>query len=178
MRLCNLVNIHLQTEQPLKGMRDLVSVTSKSVLKQMRSGSFQEPSASVLLSPGQLKYPLKIFILSLTLEGCKGQVKRKNGKNYVKILCVPKEKRPWTRASREAPKFNMVYAGNTSWVYKYFILFCLFSAASAAYGSSQAGGQIGATATRLYHSHSNTRSEPCLQPTPQLTAMSDPRPTE
>ena len=39
-----------------------------------------------------------------------------------------------------------------------------------AHGSSQATGQIGATAASLYHSHShsNARFEPCLQPTPQL----------
>ena len=30
----------------------------------------------------------------------------------------------------------------------------------------------------LHHSHSNTGSEPCLQPTPQLIAMLDPLPTE
>jgi len=34
-----------------------------------------------------------------------------------------------------------------------------------AYGSSQAGGYIGAAAAGLYHSHSSTRSEPHLQPT-------------
>ena len=47
-----------------------------------------------------------------------------------------------------------------------------------AYGSSQARGQIGATAASLYHSHSNVGSEPCLQPTPQLTATPGPWPTE
>ena len=31
-----------------------------------------------------------------------------------------------------------------------------------AYGSSQARGQIGATAAGLHHSHSNARSEPHL----------------
>ena len=39
-------------------------------------------------------------------------------------------------------------------------------------------GRIGATAAGLHHSHSNTGSEPHLQPTPQLTAVPDPRPTE
>ena len=38
---------------------------------------------------------------------------------------------------------------------------------------SQARGRTGAVATGLYHIH-NSRSEPCLQPTPQLTAMPDP----
>ena len=35
-------------------------------------------------------------------------------------------------------------------------------------------GQIRAVAAGLYHSHSNTRSEPRLQPTPQLMETSDP----
>ena len=50
--------------------------------------------------------------------------------------------------------------------------------APAAYGGSQARGQIGAAATSLHHSHSNARSELHLQPTPQLTATPDPSPTE
>ena len=33
------------------------------------------------------------------------------------------------------------------------------------YGGSQTGGWNGAAATGLHHSHSNTGSEPCLQPT-------------
>ena len=37
--------------------------------------------------------------------------------------------------------------------------FCLFRAASAAYGSCQAKGQIGAAAASLGHSHSNAGSE-------------------
>ena len=56
------------------------------------------------------------------------------------------------------------------------IIFCLFAiswAAPAAYGSSQAGGLIGAEAAGLYQGHSNAGSEPRLQPTPQLTATLD-----
>ena len=57
----------------------------------------------------------------------------------------------------------------------YFFLFvCFFRAAAMAYGDSQARGLIGAVASRLCHSHSNARSEPRLQPTPQLMAMLDP----
>ena len=41
-------------------------------------------------------------------------------------------------------------------------------------GGSQARGPVGAAAAGLYHSHSNTRSEPHLPPTPQLMATSDP----
>ena len=55
-----------------------------------------------------------------------------------------------------------------------FFVFCLFRAAPAAYGSSQARGLIGAVAAGLRHSHSNDRSKPHLRPTPQLTATPDP----
>ena len=44
----------------------------------------------------------------------------------------------------------------------FFFFFCLFRAAPAAYGSSQAGGQIGAADAGLRHSHSNTGSKPHL----------------
>ena len=49
-----------------------------------------------------------------------------------------------------------------------------FRGVPVAYGSSQARDQIGAADAGLPHSHSNPRSEPCLQPTPQLIAMLDP----
>jgi len=54
----------------------------------------------------------------------------------------------------------------------YLFVFCLFRAAPAAYGGSQARGLIGTVAASLHHSHA--RSELCLRPTPQLTAMPDP----
>ena len=56
----------------------------------------------------------------------------------------------------------------------FFIYFCLFRAAPAAYGGSQAGGRIEAVAASLRHSHSNAGSEPRLRPTPQLKVMPDP----
>ena len=56
----------------------------------------------------------------------------------------------------------------------FIYLFRLFRAEPLAYGNSQARGPIRAIAAGLCHSHSNTRSEPCLQHTPQLTAMLDP----
>ena len=43
--------------------------------------------------------------------------------------------------------------------------FFLFRATPAAYGGSQARGQIRAAAADLHHSHSEARSEPHLQPT-------------
>ena len=59
----------------------------------------------------------------------------------------------------------------------YFYLFSFFffflRAAPAAYGGSQARGLIEATAAGLRQSHSKARSELCLQPAPQLTAMLD-----
>ena len=55
-----------------------------------------------------------------------------------------------------------------------FSVFCHFRATLAAHGGSQARGRIGAAASGLHHSHSNVGSEPRLQPTAQLTAMSDP----
>ena len=53
-------------------------------------------------------------------------------------------------------------------------VFLSFRATPTAYGGSQATGLIGAVASRLHHSHGNARSEPHLQPTPQLTATLDP----
>ena len=55
-----------------------------------------------------------------------------------------------------------------------FFFFFLFWAAPAAYGDSQARGQIGAVAAGLRQSHSNVGSKLCLPPTLQLTAMLDP----
>ena len=46
-------------------------------------------------------------------------------------------------------------------------------AAPAAYGGSQARSWIRAVATGLRQSHSNSGSEPRLQPTPQLMATPD-----
>ena len=53
-------------------------------------------------------------------------------------------------------------------------VFCLFRATLAAYGGSQARGRVGPTAAGLHYSHRNTRSKPCLRPTPQLKATPDP----
>ena len=56
----------------------------------------------------------------------------------------------------------------------FFSFFLFLKAAPMAYGGSQAGGPIGATAASLHHSHSDARFEPHLQPTPQLRATPDP----
>ena len=49
-----------------------------------------------------------------------------------------------------------------------FIFFCLLRAVPTPYGGSQAKVRIGATAAGLCHSYSDSGSEPCLRPTPQL----------
>ena len=56
--------------------------------------------------------------------------------------------------------------------FNYFSLFVLFFSTHAAYGSSWARGRIRAAAAALHHSEAG--SEPCLRPTPQLTATPDP----
>ena len=72
----------------------------------------------------------------------------------------------------------MILISRLAYLFIYLFIICLFRATPAAYGSSQARGWIGAVAARLRHRHSNARSKPCLQPTPQLMAMLDPYPTE
>ena len=51
----------------------------------------------------------------------------------------------------------------------FFFVICPFRAESTANGGSQARGRIRAVAASLHQSHSNTGSEPDLQPTPQVT---------
>ena len=61
------------------------------------------------------------------------------------------------------------------YLFIYLLLFLSsFKATPAAYGSSQAKGRNGAIATGLHHSHSNSGSKPCLQPTPQFMEVPDP----
>ena len=55
----------------------------------------------------------------------------------------------------------------------FIFIFLSFRAAPAAYGGSQARGQIRAAAAGLDHSHSNAGFEPHLRSTLQLTAASD-----
>ena len=58
-----------------------------------------------------------------------------------------------------------------SWI---FFFFFLLRTPPAAFGSSQAKGQIRAVAAGLDHSHRNSGFETLLQPTPQFMAMPDP----
>ena len=88
---------------------------------------------------------------------------------------------PYTHSFTQSPRSGL---WNRYWSYPpiqrcgnwstFQSLLGLFRAAPEAYGSSQAGGRIGAVAAHLHHSHSNTRSKLHLQPTSQLTATQDP----
>ena len=69
-------------------------------------------------------------------------------------------------------------AGAAAGLRTFFFFFPLFRATPEAYGGSQAGGEIGATAASLHLSHSNAGSELHLQSIPQLTATPDPQHTE
>ena len=55
-----------------------------------------------------------------------------------------------------------------------YIYFVFFRAAPAAYGGSQARGLLRTAAAGQHHSHGNARSEPPLQPIPQVMAVLDP----
>ena len=77
-----------------------------------------------------------------------------------------------TESRRWVPEVGWRMGSWCLWVF--FFFFCLFRATHAAYGGSQARHLIRAVAAGLRQSHSNTGSEPHLQPTPELRAMPDP----
>ena len=56
---------------------------------------------------------------------------------------------------------------------EFFLFFC-FLGPHTAHKSSQARGHIGVVAFSLCHSHRTAKTEPCLWPTPKLTAMLNP----
>ena len=89
----------------------------------------------------------------------------------VKILKVVREKQLLRYKGTRCRKWLTTEAKRQQ-TFFFFLLF--LRAAPAAYGDSQARGQMRATAASLHHSHSNARSKPCLQPTSQLMTMLDP----
>ena len=64
--------------------------------------------------------------------------------------------------------FNFIY------LFIFFVFLPFLRLLPTAHGGSHARGLIGAVAAGLHYSHSNTGSEPRLQPTPQLMATQDP----
>ena len=77
----------------------------------------------------------------------------------VKVLCVSAQKE-FSKGQSNRQEIDFFGGG----------AFCLFLTLTPTYECSQAMGLIGAIATSLCHSHSNSGSMPSLQPTPQLTA--------
>ena len=80
----------------------------------------------------------------------------------------------WHLLKKESPSYFCI----PFWGAYSIFYFLLFRAGGMAYGSSQAMGQIGASAASLGQSHSNAGSDSYLQPTSQLTATPDPYPTD
>ena len=75
-------------------------------------------------------------------------------------LILRNKKRQYIEYMTCSPIFSNL---KVSLILPFFLFsFLLFRAAPEAYGASQARGLIRATAASLYHSHSNSGSEPCL----------------
>ena len=70
--------------------------------------------------------------------------------------------------------YRLMLSVLSTFFFFFFGLFAISWATLEAYGGSQTRGLTGAVAASLRQSHSNTGSESCLKPTPQLTAMLDP----
>ena len=62
-----------------------------------------------------------------------------------------------------APRPGLAWCGHLYFSFSFFpFVFLSFRAAPAAYGGSQARGQIGDVAAGLHHSHGNSGSKLCL----------------
>ena len=83
------------------------------------------------------------------------------------------------RHNNVLPKCPSQSPGSVKTVYRTrgfggFCFFAFFRAAPVAYGGSQARGLIRVAAASPHYSHSDPRSKPHLQPTPQLETSPDP----
>ena len=98
--------------------------------------------------------------------------------NLIIHFDIRNHQRNQRRNSEENKTKNILYFRqsifNPERCFIFIFYFLLLRATPVAQVSSQARGQIGAAAAGLCHSHSNTRSEPHLQPTQQLTTILDP----
>ena len=88
------------------------------------------------------------------------QLHRAGGEHFVVKLCTEwKEKTSTdTIICSSFYKSFIHWSGSINKTTDFFFLYC-FWAIPAAYGGSQARGQIRAVAAGLYHSHSNARSK-------------------
>ena len=90
----------------------------------------------------------------------------------------------WNSPARPTPtvalldNFETRSSGQLFFLFVYLFIFAILGLHPQHMEGSQARGQIRAEVAGLHHSHSNTGSKPCPQSTPQLTAMSNPQPTE
>ena len=79
-----------------------------------------------------------------------------------------------THGTQQSYQLGAIGFGVFLFLFVFLFCFVFLGLHPAAYGDSQARGPVGATAACLHHSHSNTRTELHLQPTPQLKATPDP----
>ena len=94
----------------------------------------------------------------------------------------PKKIFVWLMLENASPMFSsrsfmvscLMFKSLSHLEYLFIYLFVYFRTMGVAYGSSQARGWIGAAAAGHSHSHRNTRSEPQLWPTSQVTTTPDP----
>ena len=93
------------------------------------------------------------------------------GQAFQSAESVPKESVTPHSASSQVPRTQLPQAPVRG---PELFFSCFYRATPAAYGGSQARGQIRATAFSIHHSHSNVASKPSLRTTPQLTAVTDP----
>ena len=129
--------------------------------------------------PGSLDTLFGVLVLAILLITVLGNLVVRNVKcKFPGVSPVPFSVHQFTgvqgsRGSCPGPYLSKL--SNDTWQITSFSFsfFCLFRASPTAYGGSQARGRIRAATASLHHSHSNTRSEPRLQPAPRLTAMGD-----
>ena len=74
----------------------------------------------------------------------------------------------WTYSDSHSKRRNIFICSLFLFCLFVFLFVFVFRAASEAYGSSQARGQIGGVTDVLHHSHSSMGSKLCLWPIPQL----------
>ena len=140
--------------------------------------NFQQPVAS-LKGPPSVMTLCWLLLRIETASSSGGCLYRRSVVSFSEALLSSRA----ARKVRDAPRVTAWHSPSVNfmapWRLHIFLsFFLLFGAAAVAYGRSQAGGWIRATAAGPHHSHSHMGSEPRLWPTPRLGATPDPGPTE